>query len=459
MEDLCYRTDSARIPLEVYFNHNLSDTEKNLFLTIMHYTDKGGNFTLSNEVLSELFDLSVSTFTKSFSNLQKQGFIQIEIKQGNKRFISIDRRYVLLYGPLIDNYWKNSRNEGERTARKKLRAEYDEIGHRSEKITSGAKGCIYISLFSSFPSLNNLLATQGESPSEGRAVEQESKSPENQATLKDTVNRKMKELEAKKERDRKKRMDKNPASKKAVEIMDYWKNAEGKKLVQHREGTMRYYSACKLIDTILNGKFQSEAFPKYNNYKFTVADFKTAIDRFAKAATDADYEVEAGTSFKKWLKDRPFSEFIYYPYTDNMKNKSLFIYYHENDIKLLDSRLRTVTVEDTHCFKKLSADFKDLMNMNGNELSAKQKRDISYTEEKLKAFLVKHQSNLILTEHWKNMYGCEDDVSLLGKFLIDAIKEESEGVNITSGWLCSENSMKERLPKHLKSIGLFRNYS
>jgi hypothetical protein len=214
-----------------------------------------------------------------------------------------------------------------------------------------------------------------------------------------------------------------------------------------------------MIDRMLNGSFfdNNETFARYKGYKFREEDFKEAFIKLGKTAFDPDYEPEIETSYKKYFQKITLKNFLYNGASNGTKHKSLFIYFHENSLKLLSQRQRTPINTNTPCMKMLIKRFCEITRIKEVDLTTKQLKDLSFAENRLYSFLEENRGSIIDFDYWKSMYDCRDDVSLLAVFLVKALEERGEKtIDIHSGWFCSDKTFKERLPHYLRNTGLLK---
>ena len=82
------------IPIEIYLDKSVCWTAKLIFLEIDSFTRSDLDCFISNEYLSEMFDISVTQVSKHISKLKQIGWIEQTRFDGKKRYL---RSRVVLY--------------------------------------------------------------------------------------------------------------------------------------------------------------------------------------------------------------------------------------------------------------------------------------------------------------------------------------------------------------------------
>ena len=251
-----------------------------------------------------------------------------------------------------------------------------------------------------------------------------------------------------------------PASGDAKYIIEsLWKEKADSRLTQHKEGSKIYLSIAKVIDQMRAGTFFNETEFKdvYKGYRFNRRDFSLSFDRLIKAAFSPDYGPVNG-GYKEYLQKLPLLTFLYNPDGKDRKHQSLFIHFLENEPERLSERLTAKIDKDAPAAQLLAEGFKRLANMNSHELNNVQWRDIGHTVDRIKKVLPEYREKIRRFDHHQSMGDYEDGESFLAKFIIEALEEEmlTSGLNITTGWLCSDTTFDRRLPDYLKRYNYMR---
>lgn len=84
----------AIIPATVRYNKDLKANEKLLYGEITALSNKNGYCYAQNRYFANLYDVSIETISRWLSDLQKFGFIQIEIKRNEKK--EVIARYIYI---------------------------------------------------------------------------------------------------------------------------------------------------------------------------------------------------------------------------------------------------------------------------------------------------------------------------------------------------------------------------
>lgn len=239
----------------------------------------------------------------------------------------------------------------------------------------------------------------------------------------------------------------------AKEVLACWNDVEvhGHKLMQHR-GHNKTYERIKLaVDSIIDGTFfanKHRLLDGQRSRSLRLAEICSAIERFALSALSDEYfPVD-----KKYIKKTPLLSFFYNEHStsDNLKQISPLLYYVDNPpLKVHEV---SITDQDDPEVKFIADQFRKLANMNGEPFTRKQYSDFKRCKDKLETYTKDVIHNMHRPEYWRTIYHAPTNVSLMAIHLMDAIKEElkSSSFEVNSGWLCSDRSLKERLPKYLK---------
>jgi DNA-binding Lrp family transcriptional regulator len=372
------------VPIEVFANKNLSPTDKFLF-AIINSLDGNNHCTASNAYLASVMNLTERSIISSLRNLEDNKYVIIDGCNGRRRTIRINPDYLKMYRE-VRNFFQV---RPEKNFRHIIKDNNKSFSNEKDKIIPSDEGMI--------PS--------PEKPSDSVSDTNTAKTEEHALINQDICDA----------------------------IISYW-NSKG--LRKHREGTKLYLRIISIMSRLTTGKFHfTEEYAKYNKVKFKRKDFIKAIDQFALAAIDPNYEAQEGSSYKQYLRKMSLADFIW---NENAKErKSLFLYYLENDAKLLTDKF----VKDEN---------PDLTQVIADEFFSRQPNiDESLTPKK--PFILAARR---LKEFYKNNLSKMNHVILpsmnrLGKLLVEAVFENAKGKPVKASYLSSDITFGEILPLYL----------
>ncbi len=98
-------------PAKVRYDTRLSSSEKLLYAEITSLAQKDGYCFANNAYFAKLYGVSKSTVTRWISNLQKQGYVKIDLVKDSKGAIEMRRIIIIdsldLYSKMIGGYTQN----------------------------------------------------------------------------------------------------------------------------------------------------------------------------------------------------------------------------------------------------------------------------------------------------------------------------------------------------------------
>jgi hypothetical protein len=236
------------------------------------------------------------------------------------------------------------------------------------------------------------------------------------------------------------------------EIFDYWAK---KGLPVHEEKSRSESTAIYYLEELLNGTLFKDRFRDEGVIrKYSVREIKQAIDNFALKARNPDYE----PTNKDWLRHVYLNTFFYNPKIGTEEKKSIFLdSLFNKPVMLANSRIFAAKDEVPHITNMLVDWYKRVFRnrIESVGFSIKNRNDCVYAGKELKNFLEENKGRLNLNNDSKRIHGQHDDLSLLAFLLTKAMDKElreNEGLYpvFHTGWLHSERTITERLPKILR---------
>lgn len=250
----------------------------------------------------------------------------------------------------------------------------------------------------------------------------------------------------------------------ASNIISHWHsiNVAGQYLRRHKEATKTYERIKLAVDQLVAGTFfkNKDRIPaSFRDRQFRLGEIRVAMDRFAQSAMLVDYEPSSLT-----LKDRKrktgMLEFFYnaMSQSESLEWISPLLFYFDQEPRRCSERNFATIDKDNPAVQVLVSNFKKLAKINGNELSPRQYKDLSFAVKQLEEKLPYYRDNIRNFDYWKQVHQVKSDVSLLALFLAEAVEDEIKGSSMTinTGWFCSETAINTRLPKYLKETNFLK---
>jgi hypothetical protein len=243
--------------------------------------------------------------------------------------------------------------------------------------------------------------------------------------------------------------------KKTNEVLDIIEHWVSKGFYMHNPGTNSEAKAVSDILALLDGTLFESFKNKGVIRRYRVPEIKQAIDNFALAAFHRDYKPD-NLSFKQRLRHTPLCNYFYDSRKGEESSKSIFLRYFFNKPDLI-SESRFLAVKDSmpEITKVLSDWYKNkFVTKNNGHLSVEEQNTLVYTVRRLKEY--QETNNLYIDNEWKRIYGTFDDIKFLAIQLtrtFDKEFRENEGMwsKFHVGWLKSDKTFTERLPKFLRA--------
>lgn len=237
-----------------------------------------------------------------------------------------------------------------------------------------------------------------------------------------------------------------------LDIFEYWSS---KGFPIHQEKTKSEAKAVRDIYALLDGTLFDSFKDKGVIRKYRVLEVKKSIDNYALAAFHRDYQ-PSNVDLKKRLQHIGLCNFFYDAQKGGESNKSMFLRYFFSKPKLIsESTYLAKRDELPHITKVLSRWYYEKFSNRGNGNSVQDINSFIRASLKLKQFMEDNGKNLKL-EDFHMMYGCYDNLKCLAIQLTRTMDKELRENDILwrdfhPGWLLTEKTFVERLPKFLKS--------
>lgn len=428
------------IPIEVFSNPDLTPTDMFVY-SVVHSLDGKDHCFASNAFIANVLGINIRQASRSVAKLVESGYFKQVSFDGRKRVITEDTTYKERYKPYVNAFHDREYAEPSEQAVQDSADERCSTDQTSGYIKDKINNCKDDTFSpkketgkrrSSSSGNTALLATLA------NAVEE----PETRSARPSGIDR---SVYSKPTNGRSTIF--KPSDRSKI-ILDYWNSKDG--LRTHKEGTKIYKQTSLLIDLLYQGSACSEIF---KNTKFRRQDFIQAIDNYHLAATSLDYE-PSDLIQKKRLKNKSFSDFI----LDVDSKKSLFLHYLSVDPVKANTVLKT---EVSPTISILAEWYAEYSNISDNtHFSHRDWVNFSKAEEKLTEFFIsnKRRINIDTICHLGRLEGAFDELSALALFLAKSVEEahKESGIDISTGWLCSDNAFNSRFPKYLQQKGVMR---
>jgi len=250
---------------------------------------------------------------------------------------------------------------------------------------------------------------------------------------------------------KKKKLSAPKVNNEIAQVLDCW---SGLTMKIPAEDTASYSQILRDIAAVLDGSLFSHFKDIGIIRKYTVAEVKFAINNFYLSAFHRDYEPVSLVS-KQYLADTHFCDFFYNRRIGDESKKSMFLRMMTPPTLVSNSKVFAVKDLSPHVSGILIKWYKQTFNMNGN-FSIRDRNNLIICGREIEGFLEENRSKLQLTNEWKQMYGQYNDVAFLAIQLTRAMDKElreNDGLYsiFNSGWMKSDKTFQERLPKFLKS--------
>jgi len=453
--------DQLTVPIEVLLNKELDKTCCFLFPLIKLLDNSQRHCFASNFYLSQLLNTSEHNISNSVSLLIKQGYVDLVSFDGRTRVIKINKDYLTTHHhlkiesdnridtlknteslpstvdqPLPD---KNTETEGENDA-----AEGEGNSTDQGSIDQSIKEIKDNSLKNTVDQFYGTSYCGEASASPRKKIKIDRTKPlviipEPDKIFSKPIIRKSHFVPKKK-------------SEVVKEIFDYWAK---KGLPVHEEKSRSESTAIYYLEELLNGTLFKDRFRDEGVIrKYSVREIKQAIDNFALKARNPDYE----PTNKDWLRHVYLNTFFYNPKIGTEEKKSIFLdSLFNKPVMLANSRIFAAKDEVPHITNMLVDWYKRVFRnrIESVGFSIKNRNDCVYAGKELKNFLEENKGRLNLNNDSKRIHGQHDDLSLLAFLLTKAMDKElreNEGLYpvFHTGWLHSERTITERLPKILR---------
>lgn len=415
------------VPIEVYINKNLSETDKFLF-GIINVLDGPKGCYATNEYLSVLLGVKPNTVSISISNLVKEELIISTITNNNQRTIKVNKNYYIKHAESVKNY--------EETIL--------EI-QRKRSFDNYQRGV-------SQPSKGGLTNVKHNNKEEEYNIKTMSKDIDTRLTpgCGKSLRERIKEGTNKKGVRRRHSEDTDNNFESARAIIEKWN--ETNLLPRHQTGTKVYERVVNAIESLLNGTFFNTipTFEKYKDKKFKRSEIIETIRRHQLAATSPDYY----PLDKKYLLGVRLNDFLYCEYS---KNKSLFISYFEREPVLVAEKQNSEILSKdknpdiTKIIKNWYSEF--VLKGNNGSYSPSEMKDFVTASERIKNFSVEKGKLINNVDYWIGMYDCKDMPELITKLTLEMFEDylSKSDKRFHTGFLSSEKTYTTYLLDYLKS--------
>lgn len=241
------------------------------------------------------------------------------------------------------------------------------------------------------------------------------------------------------------------------QIIDYWVS---KNLPFHREGTKTYAHAMNNLHSLFKGTlFNGMSDKTKHNRKFSVNEIKTGIDNFVLAGYNLDYQPVN----KKFLQSVSFVNFFYTSFPcAREEDKSPFLkYLLKKPERITESKIYAVKDANPQASKIIENWYrKTFVGNRDQSFSLKNKNDIVYSVIELAKFYEENKSKILFESH-KRLYNQNDPICFLAlqvTRLFDKMlrNEDNLYLILTTSWIKSEKTIKERLPAFLMSESMMK---
>jgi hypothetical protein len=382
--------------------------------------------------------LSLSTIQRAIKELSDQKFIEIETPNGYQKLMHLNHKYFFLLHEILAEGLsvmprQNDVSEGSQ----------NDVSEGSQNDVSNIKGsCIKGSSFKSVSSK--------EETSKADALP----SASNKTILHKRSNGKLlmnAKLKVDKPLKAKKPIKPYQPTEQALDLIEFWEG-KGLKSISHNPETKTYWQSLIAFDKLLSGKaFNSTEYKSYEGKKFTLAEARKAISRFALMALNPDYEPR-NVKFKSDLSKISPADFIFNAYvSSNGYGRSKFIHCHENEAKII--REKDVYVED-----KYPNVTKAVMNKYKKDILGGS--EIQFTNDDLNAFrkaanfayelFAKNQNRLLGTYAQLKPYQ-------IAESMFEALERGgADFAKVKPHWLCN-GAMQKQLPAYLYQAAILQD--
>lgn len=438
-------------PVEVSLNKNLDRTSLLLFPLIDMLDNSKQHCYASNAYLANLLNTTPWNISTSLALLIEQGYVEQVSFDGRKRVIKINKDFLEKYKHLREEIDDKISGFSSRT-RQTLTTNPDK---NEDQGLAPAKGSFELQLKEKEDSsLNKKQVFKGASHLNALPPEVQKKKilinrnaplviEDGEVPVKPLFHKPKKTIRIKKTDD-------------ILDIIDHWKS---RGLTAHQEGSISEANTVKDIKEVLAGTLFHYFKDRGYDRKFTVKEIKQSVDNFALCALNRDYM----PMNKEYIQRVKFCDFFYDPKKGADEDKSLFLKHLFNKPTLVsNSRLFAVKDDMPKVTDILLKWYKQKFgNRDNGSFSIKNRNEIVYSGRKLKEFYEENKSKLRIGDEWKRIYGQSDEVAFLAVQLTRALdKELRENETLYTvfhtGWLASDKTMEERLPKFLRSESIMK---
>ena len=406
---------------ELFLNPKLNKIDCLVFNLVELY-DKDRHCYASNQYLAKILNVSATTISLSISKLIKEEYIEQIHFDGRHRIITIKADYKETKKLLLSDL----KSRLKEPLKLLLKDNYLKGINQSKSVSSKEE----TSKADALPSTSN--QTILHKRSNGKLL----------------MNAKLKvdkPLKAKKQ------IKPYEASEQALDLIEYWEG-KGLKSILHKPETKTYEQSLIAFDKLLSGKaFNSTEYKSYEGKKFTLAEIRKSISRFALMALNPDYEPR-NVKFKSDLSKISPADFIFNAYvSSNGYGRSKFIYCHENEAKIV--REKDVYVED-----KYPNVTKAVMNKYKKDILGGS--EIAFTNDDLNAFrkaanfayelFAKNQNRLLGTYAQLKPYQ-------IAESMFEALERGgADFAKVKPHWLCN-SAMQKQLPAYLYQAAILQD--
>ncbi len=208
--------------------------------------------------------------------------------------------------------------------------------------------------------------------------------------------------------------------------LDIWHKFPVRK--HFKQNTVAYEKAVNDLRMLIRGTFfdQLPVDDGFKNRKFSPIEFEKAAYRFSQSITN----LLCYPKNKKFFKNMSVSDFLYY--NNSIENKSQFLYFLENEPELIEVDKNP---------KLTSAIMRVLQSATG--------KDFSTSSQQMDKFLM---SSRRLHKYWgenkSRLNGRFYSDEMIAKVLVESVLFDTDGKDITPGWLCSNETFDRRLPEY-----------
>lgn len=468
--------DNFTIPAEVALNKKLDRTCLLLFSLINKLDNSRTHCYASNTYLATMLDTSPNTISISISTLIEQRYVEQVSFDGRIRVIKINGGYINIHKhfrvesddrisgfkdqqkqPIADRIPSKSEENNEQPIADRI-GSLSRNDEYNKEIDNKEKESVFKAPLNSRNSVPTVKSKIIINRNDNKPIILH---PKKKININRNVELKI-EDEPEPVKPRIPKLPKMPVPKKSsevYEVLDYWQRSG---FPVHKENSNSEIKAVNHIYALLDGSLFRYFKDKGVIRKYSVREIKLSIDNLATSAFNINYMPEK-PEIKLFFQRMPLCNFFYNPQKGRDEDKSLFLKNLFSKPKLVSESKFHLATDTTPRVTKILLNW--YKNNFGNKINGPvPTSDVNkcvYCGKTLKQFYEDNKSKLVIGDYFKRIYGQHDEVSFLAVQLTRALdKELRENDSLFSvfhlGWLSSEKTVTDRLPKFLKSENMMK---